>query len=414
MIRSIFLILVSVVSLSSCSFFSKNWTFIVYLDGDNDLAPYNLQDLEEMKTGIQVDNIRVLVQFDQPDGVTAKRYEITEKGMTELEDIGEVNMADEQTLTDFLVWAKGRLNKPDHTILILSDHGNGWDQTIGPSPAEKVGPRSLFNDWDNGVIKMAMHNHRVRTAIEASGININVLGLDASIMGTIEAIYEFSDLAEVVISSQEVGYQIGWDYTNVFARLSKDPKMSIDEFSSIVVDSYRRQFEEVLYPSGIETNDKLYTLAAHRSEGVKALATALGDFASSTKAALADTANNAELITALQTARENAQHIDFYNQPRVYVDIKDFFAKYDNTSNIPALLDQATIASYHGADRPDANGLSVVFFKLRSDGSNNTYDVNYKNWDADTATGNKGRFINEFEWDEMLYLYNSQSYPTLF
>jgi len=111
----------------------KNWTFLIYLDGDNDLAAANIKDMAEMQAGAAGDNIRILVQFDQPDGITAKRYEIKNHITIELEDIGEVNMAERQTLTDFLLWTKTKnATQADHLILILSDFINEtqWDEML--------------------------------------------------------------------------------------------------------------------------------------------------------------------------------------------------------------------------------------------------------------------------------------------
>jgi len=406
--------------LSACSTPRSTWDFLIYMDADNNLDVEMLKDMEEMQEGANSDDVRLLVQLDLRYGQTAKRYEIKNGIKTELDDIGEVDMTDRQTLTDFLIWAKSKTEKTaDHTVLILSDHGNGWDQMVGPSPTDKLRSRSIFEDYDNGKRGVpAMHNHVVREAIEAANIELDILGLDASIMGTIEAIYEFSDLAEVIISSQEVGYASGWDYKDIFSRLSEKTGITNEAFSRMVVRSYKDFFEKRLYPSGQESFDQRFTIAAHRGSVINQVAIEAGDLAENLKVLLQNETSKLDTIELVKKARQDVQVIDKYIQPFVYVDLKNLVEKMGVQSNIPDLIDQATIVSYSGKDRVDANGLSIVFYKFTSDPDDIdafglTYDKNYKNWDADTETGNKGRFINEFQWDEMMRVYNSLAYPDL-
>ena len=391
----------------------NSWTFIAYLDGDNDLGDDILSDMAEMVEGTRSAEIDILIQLDLPDGVPAKRYKIHNGTQTELENLGEVDMTDPQTLTDFLVWAKAEMNSSDHTILLLSDHGNGWDQLIGPSPVAKLSNRSMFVDWDDGSRRVIMHNHRVRTAIEAAEMEFDILALDASIMGTIEALYEFSDIAPIIISSQEVGYKDGWDYEYILKNLSKNTAMTDEAFSTLVVESYERHFEQVAYPADADlATDQSFNIAAHRSSGLKQIVAQTNTLAETLMADLNDTALSNEMITTLGDARKNAQKIDLWIQPYIYVDLKDFVTKLEMSSDIPTLIDETTIASYNGKDRPNASGLSVVFFQF-PDSHGLTYDKNYKNWDETTEMGNKGKFINEFQWDEMLKTYYGLAFPEL-
>ncbi len=403
------------VLLTACSDSSKsNWTILVYLDGDNDLAEANIEDMAEMQTGANNEQIRILVQFDRPDGIPAKRYEIQTGITTELEDIGEVNMADGATLTEFLHWGKSKLkDNNDHVVLILSDHGNGWDQGIGP-PSEKptISGRSLFVDWDNGVNNVALHNHKVREAIEAADINIDILGLDASIMGTIEALYEFSSLADILISSQEVGEASGWDYEYILSRLSNNSSMSEEEFAKLVVESYENYFETRIYPEKSNTFDQRYTIAAHRSVNIEPIVNELDNIALNLLAGMSDDLLQDSLLEELDQARQNVQEIDKYNQFDVYIDVADFAQLLSYDTDLPQLVSSATIADYHGKGRPNANSISVVFFNPPDAWAYNTCDPHYKNWDELSVSGNKGKFINNTSWDEMLAQYYSLVIPS--
>ena len=119
------------------------------------------------------------------------------------------------------------------------------------------------------------------------------------------------------------------------------------------------------------------------------------------------------LIIELEQVRQVAQEIDRYNQFDVYMDIADFGQLISRKNTLAQLISEVTIAEYHGKDRPQANGISVVFFNPPNAWVYNTCDPNYKNWDEASASGNKGKFINETEWDEMLARYYGLVIPAL-
>ena len=125
---------------------AADWTFMVYLDGDNDLEIYAVNDFLEMAAVGSDSNVNIVVQFDRihcpdpyyddtryDDWTTTKRYLIT-AGMVPnnanaLMDIGEVDMADPTVLADFVEWAIQ--NYPaDNYALILWNHGSGWYKGI--------------------------------------------------------------------------------------------------------------------------------------------------------------------------------------------------------------------------------------------------------------------------------------------
>ena len=334
--------------------------------------------------------------------------------MTLLADIGEVDMSAKDTLLDFLLWANQQeLEKSGNIMLVLSDHGAGWDQHAGPSPVKKATERALFVDWDNqgeGKNTPVLHNHRVRDAILESGLAIDILGLDASIMGTIEAIYEFSDLADIIISSQEIGYQEGWDYEVILKKLSFDSAMSPNLLAEIIVNSYRDYFENNIYLDSY-LGEESYSLAAHSSAKIQAVVDEVEILSLSWQEKLLNESNDS--VKEMQAMRSTVQDLDPAVQFGVYIDLKDMANKLDPESRIPDLIDDATLYEYHGKDRPYASGMSIVFLQAEDAWKWGTCDPHYKDWDAATETGNKGKFINETHWNEMLSAYYQSVVPNL-
>ena len=78
---------------------------------------------------------------------------------------------------------------------------------------------------------------------------------------------------------------------------------------------------------------------------------------------------------------------------------------------IEQALDKILLAEYHGSEKPNAHGLSIVFFDRSSPYDEKTYDPNYRDYNPSTGTGSKIEFLNRFTWDDMLHTYYGYQYP---
>ena len=118
------------------------WTFMVYLDGDNNLESAGIDDFLEMSSVGSDLNVNIVVQFDRIDGYdssyddwkTCKRFLIT-SGMTPttanaIADIGEANMGDPATLTAFIDWATTAYPASRYA-LVLWNHGERMARASG-------------------------------------------------------------------------------------------------------------------------------------------------------------------------------------------------------------------------------------------------------------------------------------------
>ena len=82
---------------------AKQWTFMVYLAGDNNLENFGIKDLIEMKMAGSSDQVSIVAQFDCMSDKVTRRYYLAREG--ELEDncvakLPETNTGDPQTLSE--------------------------------------------------------------------------------------------------------------------------------------------------------------------------------------------------------------------------------------------------------------------------------------------------------------------------
>ena len=116
------------------------WTILVYLAADNDLAEYGLEDLNEMETVGSSKEVNIVVQFDgsadyTPEAASSKRYFIEKDDDFEkvtspvVEDLGEVDMGQRKTFTKFLRWGVSQYPARKYFV-VLWNHGDGWYNSL--------------------------------------------------------------------------------------------------------------------------------------------------------------------------------------------------------------------------------------------------------------------------------------------
>jgi hypothetical protein len=92
--------------------YAVDWTVLVYLAADNDLATQAKLNIQQMEEAIQPRNLNLVVQTDIA-GEGAKRYRIAEHpapgiGSPVLQNLGDVDSGDPKTLRNFINWGFNR------------------------------------------------------------------------------------------------------------------------------------------------------------------------------------------------------------------------------------------------------------------------------------------------------------------
>ncbi len=233
----------------------KEWTFMVYLNADNDLESAGIKDINEMEKIGSGDKINIIVQcdrspeYDESNGnwVGARRFYIQKDddfskiNSKEIANLGEsVDMGDPAVLTDFIKW--GVKNYPAKKYaLVIWNHGSGWKfQNARFSPVKGISyDESSGNHLDNFKL----------TAALAEGVKLNggkkfdIIIMDACLMAMVEIAYQIKDSAKVYIASEEVAPADGMPYDSILAKLAAKPSIGEKEFSASIVEDYVRSYK---------------------------------------------------------------------------------------------------------------------------------------------------------------------------
>jgi len=182
------------------------WTVLVYIAADNSLSQQSFVDINEMEAVEDNDSVTFIIQIDPlndpnypPYFTTSRRYLIRHDsnpdsiGSILLDDLGEINSANPQTVADFGNW--GFNYAPSQKkMLILWDHGNGW--TKDDDQVKWICTDTYFSD------RMSVAEGELKQAISSIDYPIDILAFDACLMQTTEVITEVYEYCDIVAGSE--------------------------------------------------------------------------------------------------------------------------------------------------------------------------------------------------------------------
>jgi hypothetical protein len=334
------------------------WTVMIYMAGDNGILfadpmeSAGYEDLKEMKAVGSSDRMHLLAQFDTKNDRSTYRYRL--RAGTSLDEdlvqtIGETDTGDPANLVDFVAWAMQHY-PAKHTMLILWNHGNGWDdddvyasfRSIGdrlpldgaearsisqrsrfrqalfrstlmriPREAAKPGQRGILYDdtsmdfLDNQELKSALSK-----AVQQAGLEqIDILGMDACLMAMIEVAYQVRASCRYFVASEDVEPMRGWPYDLFLKWLAEKPGSSPSTVAQEAVSRYVKSYDRGLLSPDI-------TISALDTARLAALTVALDQLA----LAVLERLHEMAIFEAVTLARRNTQRF----QHDGYIDLGHF------------------------------------------------------------------------------------------
>lgn len=383
----------------------QTWLVMLYMDADDKVLEHDIYvDLNEAEKIGSSDRVQIVAQVDRfsagysgdGDWSTTKRFyvqqddDLTRVGSTLVKDMGEVDMSDRDTLIDFVTWAVQNYPADKH-VLILSDHGmgwpGGWSDPVPATPTDSSTPLSsaLGNMMYLNNIDDALQTIRERTGLE----KIEVIGMDACLMGQAEVLAALAPHANYAVVSEETEPALGWAYASFLQSLEKDPGMTGAELGNMIVDSYIHQDQRIVddqaraelmrqgspmggllgrgsVPSSSQVASKMskdITLTVVDLESVPELMQSINDLSFALQ-----TADQKEVARARNYA-QSFTSVFGQQVPASYIDLGSFVQLLKQTDagvnaeadKVLAAIQQAVVAEKHGTGKPGATGISIYF-----------------------------------------------------
>ena len=204
---------------------SRPWTFMVYLNGDNDLDEETFDVFNRLESAADDPNLDIIVLWDRLGPGNTKRYKVKyDTNLFELAsytqgedcwDMGELNMGNGRTLYDFVTWTR-KYYTARHYFLSLVDHGGGWAPTLPPALGRhysSTGGSAMSWDATSSYDSLSTSElGNVFKFLTSDGVNkIDVVFYDACLMGMVENAYEIRDYADYFVASENMAWA-SWPY----------------------------------------------------------------------------------------------------------------------------------------------------------------------------------------------------------
>ena len=366
----------------------KPWSVMVYMAGDNSLDPEGVYDLKEMKKVGSTDKLNIIAQFDRVTGHVARRYYLRKGGIVTgdaVASLGAVNTGDPKSLFDFILWGVNTY-PADHYLLVLWNHGQGWDDTdiyaneryralrrlsISPiqhalfhSPVRRTMEKAKGDKVARAILlddnaKDFLDNHEMKKVLADTANLLNkkldILGMDACLMSMAEVGFQIHESADYTVGSEQTEPGAGWPYNTILSALAKKPAMSPRDLSTIIVKKYLDSY----------TSADGVTYSACDLSKANVLASAVASLAKALQVSLSDTKAKQQIL-AVRTQVQNYEVPD-------NIDLVDFCALMANSGAgltvktacqkvIQAVESGYVITQgYKGADMKNSHGVAIYF-----------------------------------------------------
>ena len=271
----------------------RPWTIMVYMAGDNgklfaskygqlqlmaSMTDQGYSDLLKMGAVGTTDNAAVVCLFD----TTSASYLVEVRRGQGFADslvtpIPEVNTGDPNALAHFITQSVQDY-PADHYLLVLWNHGSGWLDVDAYSvvrsvedarrypPLFRTTPRKLagpegtrpiaYDDSSMDFLDTADLREAFTDAAAVSGVNLDVIGMDACLMAMIEGDRELAPYFDYCVASQEVEPMSGWPYAQILTALNATPDLPPEGLARLIVKEYARSY------GGLTRTDETVTQAA--------------------------------------------------------------------------------------------------------------------------------------------------------
>ncbi len=213
----------------------NSWTVLVYMCASD----------AETQSGVYSDKLRQMMNVEYPENVTVavqtggggtwhmngvysdymQRFEAEKDALYLADQSVSIDMGNYRTLADFIEW--GMLNySSDKYMLILAGAGGNCIDGMG---------------YDSMYENNSLNLEEISYAMSLASRKFDIVGLDASLMGSLETATALSTYADYLVASQSLQGEDSWDYEGFLRYLCNNPMSSDEDICREICDTYYKK-----------------------------------------------------------------------------------------------------------------------------------------------------------------------------
>lgn len=224
----------------------REWTFLVFLNGHNNLDSFGLPNVRDMEKVGSTEKVNVVVQWASMRFSKTKRIFVnkqTNSGSSQLastvvEELPTVDMGDYRKLVEFIKWGVQKYPAKRYFVNVWN-HGGGWH--VNPNAMTRAILHPTDISWDDrtgNVITTEQLGQAMAEVSQFLGRKLDLYGSDACLMAMAEVAAEMSNSVEASVGSQDVEPGAGWPYDKFLAKWNQLADQSPLEVGKALVQTY--------------------------------------------------------------------------------------------------------------------------------------------------------------------------------
>ncbi|PKL46031.1 MAG: hypothetical protein CVV42_17970 [Candidatus Riflebacteria bacterium HGW-Riflebacteria-2] len=262
----------------------KDWTVAIFLNADNNLDPFGVEDQSEMARVGSNASLNIVTLIDRERGPAQINF-IEKNSINKIKDMGELDMGDYRELVKFARFIKE--NYPaKHYCFTIWNHGSGWKNKKVNSIFRGIS----YDDSSNNHITNAQLGLATAEIAKILGQKVDILNMDACLMQMVEVGHAVKDNVRFMVASEELEPGKGAPYDDILKGVKKG--MTPAAFATNWVNAFAKS-----YTGGSQGHDESTQSAVDMSkfgamvDAINGLAKAVmsGKYSADVKAALATT-----------------------------------------------------------------------------------------------------------------------------
>lgn len=255
--QKLFLFIVAIsfsLSVKALPLAEKEWTFLLFLNGHNNLSSYGDMNLKDMEKTGSTDQLNLVVEWGK-EGDTVTRRLLVEKStdptrVTSPTIMGLENrdMGDVKNFVDFVKW--GVDNFPaKHYMVAVWNHGSGWHfEKLKQAQNGSIGVNDISFDDNTGNFITTEQLGQAMGEIKAYiGRNVDIYGSDACLMAMVEVAAEMKDSVDYFVGSEDTEPGEGWPYAPWVQKWAALPRATPAEVSILLSKEYLKAYSGGVY-----------------------------------------------------------------------------------------------------------------------------------------------------------------------
>jgi hypothetical protein len=226
----------------------KEWTFLLFLNGHNNLSSFGDMNLKDMEKSGSNDQVNLVVEWGKSNDDYTHRLlvqkstnpsKVTSPIIMSQKD---VDMGDYKNLVEFVRW--GAANFPaKHYFVAIWNHGSGWhfQDMLKVNGQVQINDISYDDNTDNRITteQLGQAMREIKTIL---GRNVDVYGSDACLMQMIEVATEMKDTVDYFVGSQHTEPGEGWPYETFVKKWTAQPTVSPAGLSVLLSKEYLKAY----------------------------------------------------------------------------------------------------------------------------------------------------------------------------